>query len=76
MFAFIAFNNAFNNGIDNLTLLHVGGIFISYFTGIKSGWLALHVCEGFCNSTVLGCPSAFRAKSIYHVCIEMRQSFV
>ena len=28
------------------------------------------------NLKVLGCPSAFRAKSIYHVCIEMRQSLV
>ena len=28
------------------------------------------------NLKVLECPSAFRAKSIYHVCIEMRQSLV
>ena len=30
----------------------------------------------FYNLVVLECPSAFRAKSIYHVCIEMRQSLV
>ena len=29
VFAFIAFNNAFNNKKDNLTLLHMGEIFIS-----------------------------------------------
>ena len=28
------------------------------------------------NLKVLGCPSAFRAKLIYHVCIEMIQSLV
>ena len=32
----------------------------------------LHVSKGFYNLLVLGWSSAFRAKSIYHVCIEMR----
>ena len=36
----------------------------------------LHVCKGFYNLKVLGWPSAFRAKSTYHVCIEKRQSLV
>ena len=31
----------------------------------------LLVWKGFYNLNVLGCPSAFRAKSIYPVCIEM-----
>ena len=29
----------------------------------------------FLHLKVLVCPSAFRAKSIYHVCIEVRQEF-
>ena len=39
---------------------------------------SVHVCKGFYNLKVLGWPSAFRAKSIYHVvhvCVGMRQEF-
>ena len=39
-------------------------------SNLKSG--GAHVCKGFYNLIVLGWPTAFRAKSIYHVCIEMR----
>ena len=36
----------------------------------------VHVCKGFYNLKYLEWPSAFCAKSIYHVCIEMRQTLV